>query len=168
MALVTDGPACSIVWRTAVVIAHRLPTVPRAGSVFVSEGGDPEVDGRLQRPAGAPNQRHGEPGDEAVNRPRAALHHPPRRWRGKGNSMTAQAPSPRSQRTDDPKLSGAARPQPLLWTPRPWGHRTQAVRMVLVPDRVQRSPDPDVPTTVPEAEPAFVPTGSPTAPRESP
>ena len=75
MALVTDGPACSIVWRTAVVIAHRLPTVPRAGSVFVSEGGDPEVDGRLQRPAGAPNLRHGEPGDEAVNLPRAAPHH---------------------------------------------------------------------------------------------
>ena len=50
MALVTDGPACSIVWRTAVVIAHRLPTVPRAGSVRVFEGGDPEVDGRLQSP----------------------------------------------------------------------------------------------------------------------
>jgi hypothetical protein len=49
MAVVTDGPARSIVWRTAVVIAHRLPTVPRAGAVLVFEGGDPEVDGRVQR-----------------------------------------------------------------------------------------------------------------------
>ena len=76
--------------------------------------------------------------------------------------MTAQA---RSRRTDDRKLSVVARTQPLVWTPRPWGHRTQAVRMLLGPDRMQRSPDPDVPRTVPEAEPAFVPTG--TAPRES-
>jgi len=50
MPLVTDGPARSIVWRTAVVIAHRLPTVPRAGWVLVFEGGAPEVDGRLQSP----------------------------------------------------------------------------------------------------------------------
>ena len=50
MALVTDGPAHSIVWPTAVVITHRLPTVPRADSVLVFEGGAPEVDGRLQSP----------------------------------------------------------------------------------------------------------------------
>ena len=50
MALVTDGPAPSVGWPTAVVIAHRLPTVPRAGSVRVFEGGAAEVDGRLQSP----------------------------------------------------------------------------------------------------------------------
>ena len=50
MPLVTDGPARSIVWRTAVVIAHRLPTVPRAGSGLVPQGGDPAVDGRPQSP----------------------------------------------------------------------------------------------------------------------
>jgi hypothetical protein len=44
----TDGPAPSIVSRTAAVIARRLPTVPRAGSVRVFKGGAPEVDGRLQ------------------------------------------------------------------------------------------------------------------------
>ena len=49
MRLVTDGPARSIVWRTAMAIAHRLPTVPRAGSVLAVEG--EEVDRRLQGPA---------------------------------------------------------------------------------------------------------------------
>jgi len=54
MALVTDGPAPSVVWPTAVVIAHRLPTVPRAGSVRVFEGGDPEVDGPGRSTPSAP------------------------------------------------------------------------------------------------------------------